>query len=264
MVNLNADMGEGFGVYQIGNDDELLHVIRSANIACGFHAGDPITMRRLVVEAKQAGVSIGAHPGLNDFWGFGRRRLDIKPDDLESMVAYQIGALRGMARYAETEVTHVKPHGALNNMAAEDYDLAHAIGRAILTVDPGLIYVALSGSQMERAAKDLGLTIAREGFADRRYEADGNLTSRKIPGAVITDPQEAADQVVRMVRDGEITARTGESVKVQAESICIHGDEPTAVAVAKAARDGLEAAGIAVVTLTEMNLKRAGAAVGGA
>src|SRR5215475_7160745 len=177
-INLNADMGEGFGAYDIGDDAGLLKIIRSASIACGFHAGDPVTMQRVVAQAAKRGVSIGAHPGFNDLWGFGRRRIDMNPRDLEYMVAYQIGALQAMAAYAGIKVTHLKAHGALNNMAAENLELALAIDRAI-------IYVALAGSQMEKAGRELGLPVAREGFCDRSYEDDGNLTSRKLPGAVL-------------------------------------------------------------------------------
>src|SRR5215475_12384926 len=156
VINLNADMGEGFGAYKIGNDDAILKIIRSASIACGFHAGDPVTMHNVVKRAKQEGVSIGAHPGFNDLWGFGRRRIDMRPDDLEYMVAYQIGALQAMAAYSDVKVTHLKPHGALNNMAAENSGYALAIGRAIKAVDPSIIYVALAGSEMEKAARSLG------------------------------------------------------------------------------------------------------------
>lgn len=253
-INLNADMGEGFGAYDIGNDEALLGIIRSANVACGFHAGDPVVMRRLVMRAKDEGVSIGAHPGFNDISGFGRRRIDMKPDELEYAVAYQIGALQAMAAYAGLAVTHVKPHGALNNMAAENGDLAQAIGRAIKTVDPGLIYVALAGSEMQKAGEALGLTVACEGFADRLYDDDGNLTSRKIPGSVIRDPQVARDRVVQMVQEQAVTSRNGKTIPCRIDSICVHGDEPTAVEVARVVRQGLEQAGIQVVPLPDMEL----------
>src|SRR5436189_5544726 len=166
-MNLNADMAEGFGAYNIGDDSGILKIIGSANIACGFHAVDPLIMRRVVTEAKQNGVTIGVHPGFNDLWGFGRRRIDMRPDDLEYMVAYQIGALQAMATYAGVKVTHLKPHGALNNMAAEDSQYALAIGRAIKTVDPGIIYVALGGPEMGRAGRKPGLPVAVEGRWDR-------------------------------------------------------------------------------------------------
>ena len=253
-VNLNADMGEGFGAYDIGDDDGILKIIRSANIACGFHAGDPLTMRRVVERAKAQGVSIGAHPGFNDLWGFGRRRIDMHPDDLENLIAYQIGALQAMASFCGEKVTHVKPHGALNNMAAENADYALAIGRAIKAVDRDLIYVALSGSEMEKAAQKLDLPLAREGFCDRLYEDDGNLTSRKVPGSVIKDPEQATRQVVHMVTEGEIVSRNGKRIKRRVDSLCVHGDEPTALALSAAVRAGLEAAGVKIVPLTEMKL----------
>jgi|AP82_1055514.scaffolds.fasta_scaffold06113_2 UPF0271 protein len=253
-INLNADMGEGFGAYNIGNDDALLKIVRSANVACGFHAGDPNVMHHLVTRAKEEGVSIGAHPGFNDLWGFGRRRIDMNPRDLEYAVAYQIGALQAVASYAGESVTHLKAHGALNNIAAEDIDIAMAIGRAIKTVDSTIIYVALAGSEMERAAEKLGLPLAREGFADRLYDDDGNLTSRKLEGAVIKDPAVATEHVIRMARDGEIISRNGKSVSRKVDTICVHGDEPTAVLVAQAVRDGLQEAGIDVVPLTEMGI----------
>ncbi len=254
VINLNADMGEGFGAYDIGDDAALLKIIRSASIACGFHAGDPVTMQRLVTQAVAEGVSIGAHPGFNDLWGFGRRRIDMNPRELEYMIAYQIGALQAMACYAGAKVTHLKPHGALNNMAAEDSALALAIGRAVKTVDRDIIYVALAGSQMEKAARQLDLPLAREGFCDRLYDDDGNLTSRTVPGAVLTDPEIVRERVVNMVLNDEIVSRNGQRLKVRLDTLCVHGDEPTGVIVARAAREGLEAAGIRVVPLPEMPL----------
>jgi UPF0271 protein len=253
-INLNADMGEGFGAYDIGDDAGLLKIIRSASIACGFHAGDPVVMQRLVTEAAAQGVSIGAHPGFNDLWGFGRRRIDMNPRELEYMIAYQIGALQAIACYAGAKVTHLKPHGALNNMAAENRDLALAIGRAIKTVDHDIIYVALAGSEMEEAGRELGLPVAREGFCDRLYDDDGNLTSRKVVGAVLHDPEAVKERVVNMVLNDEIVSRNGKHLKVRLDTLCVHGDEPTGVIVARAAREGLEAAGIRVVPLPEMTL----------
>jgi len=254
MINLNADMGEGFGAWDIGDDAGLLKVIRSASIACGFHAGDPVTMQRLVTRAAAEGVSIGAHPGFNDLWGFGRRRIDMNPRELEYMIAYQIGALQAMACYAGAKVTHLKPHGALNNMAAESIVPALAIGRAIKTVDRDIIYVALAGSEMENAARELGLPLAREGFCDRLYDEDGNLTSRKVPGSVLHDPEVVKERVVNMVLNEEIVSRGGKRLKFKLDTLCVHGDEPNAVAVARAAREGLEAAGVRVVPLPEMPL----------
>jgi UPF0271 protein len=253
-VNLNADMGEGYGAYDLGNDDAILKIIRSASIACGFHAGDPVTMRRVVQRAKDEGVSIGAHPGFNDLWGFGRRRIDMDPKHLEYIIAYQIGALGAMAAYVGEKVTHVKPHGALNNMAAENREYAMAIGRAIKAVDPNIIYVTNFGSEMEKAGRELGLKVAREGYCDRQYDDNGNLASRKIPGTVIKDPHVAAKQVVDMVVNGVITSRSGKRLEERVDTLCVHGDEATGVAIARAARDALEAAGVKIVKLTEMNL----------
>jgi len=253
-VNLNADMGEGFGAYDIGNDDELLKIIKSASIACGFHAGDPNVMHRMVVRAKEEGVSIGAHPGYNDLWGFGRRRMDMRPKDLEYAIAYQIGALQSMAAYVGETVTHLKPHGALNNVAAEDFDAAMAIGNAMKTVDRNIIYVALSGTEMENAAIKLDLPLAREGFPDRQYDDAGNLWSRKNEGAVIKDPAVAKERAVRMVMDQEIISVNGVKVSRPVESLCVHGDEPTSVIIAQAIRDGLEEAGVDVLPLPEMGI----------
>jgi UPF0271 protein len=254
MVNLNADIAEGWGAYDIGNDVDLMKIIKSASVACGFHAGDANTMHRLCLLAKEQGVSVGAHPGFNDLWGFGRRRIQMKPVDLEYMVAYQIGALQAMAAYAGLKVTHLKAHGALNNMAAEDEGYALAIGKAIKAVDRDIIYVVLSGSQMEKAAQKLELRMAREGFPDRKYDDAGNLAARSIAGTVIKDPQVAAESALRMVQDGKVISMSGKPVKVQVETLCVHGDEATGVAVGAGIRKALEAAGIAVVPLTEMKL----------
>ena len=253
-INLNADMAEGFGAYEIGDDAAILEIIGSASIACGFHAGDPRIMHRVVAAAKRRGVTVGAHPGFNDLWGFGRHRIDMRPDDLEYMVAYQIGALQAMAAYSGVRVTHLKAHGALNNMAAENADYARAIGRAIKAVDPAIIYVALAGTEMEKAGRTLNLNVAIEGFCDRQYEDDGNLTSRKIPGSVIKDPAVAVRQVLDMVLNQTITSRNGKKISCKLHTLCVHGDEPTGVATARAVREGLEKAGVELVPLTEMTL----------
>lgn len=247
-------MGEAYGTYDIGADEALLSIVKSANVACGFHGGDFRVMHSLARKAAEKGVSIGAHPGFNDIWGFGRRRITMSTDDVEYMVAYQIGALQALASYSNIPVTHVKPHGALNSMAAEDEALATAIGRAIKAVDENLIYVALAGSKMEQAARGLGLRLAREGFADRVYADDGNLVSRSIPGTVIKDPAKARIQVVRMVQDREVVTINGKVIKVETDTICIHGDEPTAVALGEEVVRGLAAAGIENVPLTELDI----------
>jgi UPF0271 protein len=253
MINLNADIAEGWGAYDIGNDADLMQIIKSASVACGFHAGDANTMHRLCMLAKDLDVSIGVHPGFNDLWGFGRRRIQMKSQDLEYMVAYQIGALQGMACYSGLKVTHLKAHGALNNMAAEDESYAMAIGRAIKTVDKSIIYVALYGSQMQRAAEKLGLPTALEGFPDRRYDDQGNLASRTIPGTVLKDPKAAGEQALRMAQ-GEIISLNGKRLKVKVDTLCVHGDEATGVLVARGIRKALEDADISVVKLTEMKL----------
>jgi 5-oxoprolinase (ATP-hydrolysing) subunit A len=253
-VNLNADIGESFGKWQIGDDRELMKIIGSANIACGMHAGDPTIMHETSLLAHANGVSIGAHPGYNDLWGFGRRPITMPLADLRHLVSYQIGALQAIAKANGLKVTHVKPHGQLHNMAIVDYDIANAIAEATKSVDRELIFVGLAGSELERAARHHGMRFAKEGFADRRYEDDGNLTPRTQPDAVIKNPEEAVEHVVRMVIEGNVVARSGKRVKTEVHSICIHGDEPTAVALGRAVRAGLEKAGVATVPLTEMGL----------
>ncbi|MBS0240672.1 MAG: 5-oxoprolinase subunit PxpA [Proteobacteria bacterium] len=251
-INLNADIAEGFGAWDIGDDPALMRIIKSASVACGFHAGDHNTMHRICMLAKELGVSIGAHPGFNDLWGFGRREIKMRPDDLEYMTAYQIGALQAIARYAGITVTHLKAHGALGNMAAVDEGYAMALGRAIKVVDPSLIYVGLAGSEMIKAADRLGLRSMSEGFADRQYDDNGLLAPRSIPGTVFREPQKALEQALRLVNDGEVVTRSGKRMRIDVKTICVHGDEPSAVNTARAVREGLEKAGIEIVTLPEM------------
>lgn len=253
-VNLNADMGEGFGAYDIGDDDAMLEHVTSANVACGFHGGDPNVMDRVIRRAVERGVSIGAHPGFNDLWGFGRRQIYMSPAEIETMTAYQIGALQGMATAAGTRVTHIKPHGALNNMASIDRSLADAISRACKAVDPEIIMLATTGSELLNAAMAIDLPTASEVFADRTYDDQGNLTSRKLPNAMIRDAAEARAHALHMIEHGEVISTSGKAVKVLAHSICVHGDEPTGPGVAKAVREGLEAAGIDVVPLPDVPL----------
>lgn len=255
-VNLNADIGESFGKYRMGNDEELMTIIKAANIACGMHAGDPTVMHNTTLLAAKNGCSIGVHPGYNDLWGFGRREMKMKLDDLEHLVAYQIGALYGIAQANGLKVSYVKPHGQLHNMAIVNVDIADAICKAVKSIDRDLIFVGLADSQLEVAGRKHGLRFAREGYVDRRYEEDGNLTSRTQGDAVIKDAKEAADQVVRMIRDRLILTRTGKELKLKdgIHSLCVHGDEPTAIAVARGARDGLVAAGISILPITEMGI----------
>lgn len=251
-ININADIGESYGKFVMGNDAELMPMIGSANVACGMHAGDPTIMVRTVRLALDNKVSIGAHPGFNDIWGFGRRQIRMRPLDLEYLVTYQIGALQALAGAQGAKVTHVKPHGALNNMAHENIDYALAIGRGIKAADPELIYVANVGSCMTEAGSQLGLRVANEAYVDRRYGDDGNMLSRERDDAMIHEPEVAARQVVGIVRDGAITSITGKKIPANVHTLCIHGDEPTAVAVMRAVRAELTRAGIEIVPLPAM------------
>ena len=251
-INLNADMGESFGKWTMGNDAELMKIIRSANIACGFHAGDATVMTQTVQLAIDCGASIGAHPGFNDLWGFGRRQIQMHARDLEYMVTYQIGALQAIARAAGSQVTHVKPHGALNNMAHHDNAVATAIARGIRAADRELIFVANACSEMVAAGKAAGLRVAEEAYVDRTYSDTGLMTSRNQPGAMILDPDVAARQVLRFIEEQAIVTPSGKRLPSAIRSFCTHGDEPTALAVATRVRQELERQGIAVVPLTDM------------
>lgn len=252
-INLNADMGESFGKFVIGDDAAMLRVVQSASIACGFHGGDPTVMATAVAEAKAHGVSVGAHPGFNDLWGFGRRQIRMNARDLEYMVAYQIGALQAMAGLHDVPVTHVKAHGALNNMAAEDAAYADAIARGTRAVNPDLIFVAVALSELVRAGERAGLRVAVEGFADRTYTDAGMLTPRSEPDAMITDPARACDQVMRMATEQAIITKSGKVIPTPIHTLCHHGDEPTAVAVAQATRKALADTGaFEFVTLPEL------------
>lgn len=252
-IDLNCDMGESFGAWTMGSDNEMLDIVTSANVACGFHAGDPLVMFETVARAKQKGVGIGAHPSFLDLFGFGRRSLTgEKPEDIEKMVVYQIGALQAVARAVGHEVRHVKAHGTLANLAAIDRGAALAIGRAIRALDPGLIYVVMAGTELERAAAELGLPMAREIYADRAYDDSGNLVSRKLPGAVLHDAEEAADRVAAMVREGAIISQSGKRIRVAIDTVCVHGDNPAAVQMAARVRQRLEAAGIKLRPMAEI------------
>ena len=253
-INLNADMGEGFGAYDIGDDAAMLDIVGSASVACGFHAGDAEVMHRVALRARDKGVSLGAHPAFNDLWGFGRRSIDMPAEQVERMVAYQIGALQAIAAYAGLKVSHLKAHGALYNMAAKRADYAQAIGRAIRTVDPAIVYVVLGASEMEAAGRALGLRVACEAFADRLYEDDGSLTPRRIAGAVITDPAAAAERAVRMVTAQAVFSRNGVQLPRRIDTLCVHGDEPTGAAVGRAVRDALRGAGFSLVPLPALDL----------
>lgn len=244
-VDLNSDLGESFGAWTMGNDAEMLGIVTTANVACGFHAGDPLVMHETVRLALERGVEIGAHPGFLDLWGFGRRPIQgERPADIEKLVIYQIGALQAMAAVVGHKVRHLKTHGALGNMAAVDEGLAMAVARATKAVDPELILVVMPGNELEKAGLKLGLKLAREVYADRTYDDEGNLTSRKLPGAVIHDSAEATRRVLRMLEDGAITSVSGRRIPVAIDTICVHGDNPAAVAMARGIREALEAAGV--------------------
>ncbi len=248
-IDLNGDLGEGFGVYRLGDDAALLDVVTSANVACGFHAGDPATMRRTVQLALEKGVAVGAHPGLPDLLGFGRRVVEITPQEAYDLTLYQIGALDAFVRAAGSMLRHVKPHGALYNMAARDGALARAIANAVSCFNPKLVLVGLAGSELIRAGEACGLPTASEVFADRNYEADGSLTPRSHPDALVSDAEQAAERVVTMVQRGRVISRQGTEVTLRAETVCIHSDSPHAVALARRIRQRLEDAGIAVHAL---------------
>lgn len=252
-INLNADVGESYGHFHIGNDKEMMKSIKSASIACGFHAGDPIIMAETVRLAKENGVSVGAHPAFNDLWGFGRREIRMSAREIEYMVAYQIGALSGVAAGSGLKVTHVKPHGALSNMAHVDAEYAGAIARAIKSVDPDLIFVAIACSEMVTAGQKQGLRVAEEAFCDRAYDDEGKLASRKLPDAVIRDPEQAVRQVMSFINERAVITRTGKRIPSDIRTFCTHGDEPTGPAVASTVRAALEKNGIRVVPLPELS-----------
>jgi UPF0271 protein len=238
-VDLNSDLGESFGSYKIGNDDLLLKVITSANVACGFHGGDPIVMDRTVKLALELGVKIGAHPGYPDISGFGRRYMEISCEEARAYILYQIGALNAFVKSRGGRLNHVKLHGALYNAAAKDYKLSKAITEAVFDLDSSIIFVGLANSEMIRAAEDTGLKTLSEVFADRAYNRDGSLVSRKIEGSLIKDVNTCIDRVVRMIREGRVLSIDGCNVEVKADTVCIHGDNAMALEFAKALREGL-------------------------
>lgn len=250
-IDLNCDLGESFGNYVCGMDEEVLPHISSANVACGFHASDPLVMAKTVALAKEKKIAVGAHPGYPDLVGFGRRNLSVSPAELKAMVQYQIGALRAFCDAQGLEIQHVKPHGAMYNMAARDRKLADAICQGIREIDPGLILLGLSGSQLLVAAQEAGLPWASEVFADRNYEDDGSLTSRSMPGATITDEEQAIARVLQMACEGTVTTRTGNVISLQAHSICLHGDGPKAVEFARRIRQALTDAQVEIVPLRQ-------------
>jgi UPF0271 protein len=250
-VDINCDMGESFGVYRLGFDEEMMSHITSANIACGYHAGDPVVMERTVSLAKNHGVAVGAHPGFPDLVGFGRRSMDLTTHEVRNDLIYQVGALSAFSHIEGLSLQHVKPHGQLYNLAARDEPMTHAICEAILALDKNLILVALSGSKMADIASKSGLKVAREAFADRAYHRDRSLVSRKREGSVIHDPERVAERVIRMVQEGKVQSIEGELIDLEVNSICVHGDTPGAVQLAQTIRKHLEGGGITVLPMGE-------------
>jgi len=251
-IDLNCDLGESFGAYSMGMDDKVIPVISSCNIACGYHASDPMVMQKTIAMAKEAGIGIGAHPGFPDLMGFGRRNMNVSPEDAAAYVTYQLGALYAFARAAGVTIQHVKPHGALYNMAGKDYALALAIAKAVQSFDPDIILLGLSGSQSIKAAQEIGLPAAREVFADRAYMPDGSLMPRTREGAVIHDEELAIARVIRMVKEHKVTACDGTDIEIAPDSICVHGDNEKALAFVTRIRSALEAEGIGIAPLTEV------------
>lgn len=248
-VDLNCDLGESFGSYTIGNDDQVIPLITSANVACGYHASDPVVMDQTLSMAKEAGIRIGAHPGFPDLMGFGRRNLSVSPTEAKAYVLYQLGALDAFCRVHGMKMQHVKPHGAFYNMAAKDYELSRAICEGIREFDPQLIVLALSGGELARAARDMGLRTALEVFADRAYEEDGSLVNRRREGAMITDENLAVARVVRMVKEKKVTAVTGKDIPIQADSVCVHGDGAKALVFVEKIRRALTEEGVEICAL---------------
>ena len=251
-IDLNCDMGESFGAYTIGMDAEVMPHITSANIACGFHAGDPVVMGKTVALAKEHGVAIGAHPGFPDLMGYGRRNMNCSPEEITAYVLYQVGALMAFAAAYDLRVQHVKPHGALYNMAQSDEAMMEAICGAVAAVDPSLILVALAGkwaSRNREIAASHGLKIAFEAFPDRAYTPEGTLQSRKEPGSVIKDPKVVARRALKMAKEGKVTAIDGRELDIAPETLCVHGDTPGAVALVRQIRQALSDSGIEVTAL---------------
>lgn len=250
-MDLNSDLGESFGPWPMGDDASMLAVVTSANVACGFHAGDPAGILETLAQAAARGVAVGAHVGYRDLVGFGRRNMDPTSRELVADVVYQIGALQGLAAAAGTQVRYVKPHGALYNTIAHDQRQANDVISAILAVDRDLVLMGLAGSPLLDWARERGLRVAAEAFADRAYTDDGRLVSRREPGAVLHEPERVAERMLALVRTGEIESVHGKRVRLQADSICVHGDSPDAVAMARRIRERLQAEGVALRPFVE-------------
>ena len=250
-IDLNSDLGESFGPWPMGQDAQLMPLISSANVACGFHGGDPHVIRKTVELALRHGVAVGAHPSLPDLMGFGRRVMDVTPAELRDYVCYQTGAVREFCRAAGVELQHVKPHGILYTMAERDEAIAEAIGEAARQSGERLILMTLASGKYDAHCRKMGVRVASEGFADRAYEVDGQLVSRKKPYALITDPAKAAAQAVRMASEGKVRTHDGVDIDISVQTICCHGDTPGAERIIRAVREGLEKAGIAVRPLRD-------------
>lgn len=252
-IDINADVGESYGSFQIGEDEELFKVITSANIACGFHAGDFTVMNRTVKEAKQNNLSIGAHPGFPDMQGFGRRNMGMSPEEIYEMVIYQIGALNAFCQLHHIKLGHVKPHGALYNLAAKELSIAKAIAKAVNDIEPNVILFGLSNSKLIDAGKELGLKTAEEAFADRRYTDDGHLVSRKEANAVFENEEDIINQVLRIVKDGQVETVTGNKINIHADTLCFHGDGKNVYSIVKKARKVLEENNVKVAPMEMRN-----------
>lgn len=251
-IDLNCDLGESFGNYKCGMDEEVIPYITSANVACGFHASDPIVMKKTVKTSKKHHVCVGAHPGFQDLVGFGRRNISLPPAEITAIVEYQIGALNAFCIADGLKLQHVKPHGALYNMAVKDEKIADAICEGIAAVDPHLILLGPAHSQLIKAAERYGLPTAKEIFADRAYEEDGTLVPRSRPGAVITDEAAAVSRVIQMIKKGTVLAITGKEIEVEADSVCVHGDSPSALSFVRSIHDTLTAEGIQITAMHQV------------
>jgi len=255
-IDINCDMGESFGAYKLGMDEKVIQYITSANIACGWHAGDPMVMDKTVKMAVEHGVGVGAHPGYPDLMGFGRRNMDCIPDEIRNYVVYQIGALQGYCKVYDTRLRHVKPHGALYLTAVVNEVVARAVAEAIVSIDSNLLYVALAGAKgkmMTRIGNDVGLKVIYEAFPDRAYTAEGNLVSRREPGAVIKEPKEVTERALRMVLEKCVIAIDGSSIPFEVDTLCVHGDTPTAVELTKSIREALESEGVELLQMRAMD-----------
>lgn len=250
-VDLNSDLGESFGNYSLGMDGEILKYVSSANVACGWHAGDAMVMAKTVALAKENGVAVGAHPGFPDLMGFGRRNMAVTPEEAKAYIKYQLGALMAFTVSCGMKIQHLKAHGALYNMAAVDEKLAIAICEGVYEVDKNIILMGLAGSKMITAAEKVGLRAASEVFADRAYNEDGTLVSRKLEGSMIKDKDLAISRTVRMIKEGKVTAITGKDIDIKADSVCVHGDNPKALEFVKNIRATLEQEGITIINLMD-------------